>query len=95
MDNKVVPKFMGTNLTYPLCLTQVAEHEYLPPIWKDMENSPKRQQLINLQRVFDDMAQRMGVRTPIVATPGLLKITLSLSFLTDHMDSLEMGLHKF
>ena len=48
-----------------------------------------------LQRALDDTARRLRVQAPIVVTPGLLNLTLSLGFLLDHRDNWGMGLHQF
>ena len=45
--------------------------------------------------MFNDMVKQKGVRTPIVATPGLLKMTLSLSFCLNQRDNLGTGIHRF
>ena len=82
---------MGKNLTYLLHLYQVAYHESLPPIWKVLVGAPKRQKLMCLQQAFDDTARRIGVRAPIVATPGLLNMTLFISFCLNHRDYLGDG----
>ena len=66
-----------------------------PLIWKELSGVPKLHHLTTLQRALDDTARRMGVHTPIVATPVLIKLTLSLYFLLDHQDNLLTGLHQF
>ena len=92
-DNKGFPKFLGTNLTYLLRLTQVIEHESLPSTWKAPAYAPKRQHTINLQRESYKTSGQLGVRAPVVTTPRLLNMTLSPSFRLDQMDDLGTGLH--
>ena len=94
-DNKGLPEFMGKNMTYILCLSQVAEHESLPPVWEELADAPKRKHLTTLKSAFDDKARWLGVCSPIGVTPGLLKMNLSLRFCLDHRDNLGMGLHQF
>ena len=47
------------------------------------------------QRNLDDTTWSLSAWAPILATPGLLKITLALGFLLEHHDDLCSGLHKF
>ena len=50
---------------------------------------------MTLQRALNDTAHRLSVRAPIVAMPGLLKLTLDLGFRLDCCNDLGMGLHQF
>ena len=59
------------------------EHEALTPIWKELARFPERQHLTTLQRALDKTAHFLSIHMPIVATPGLLKITSSLGFRLD------------
>ena len=59
-----------------------------------MSNSPKRQKLTTLQFDFDDTARRLSVRSPIVATRSLMKMTLALGFRLYHMYNLVTGIHQ-
>ena len=79
-DEKGIPDFLGSNLTYLISLGQVSKHETFPPIWKELAGGAKCQHLMMLQRALNDTARRLSVCAPIVATPGLLKITVSLGF---------------
>ena len=48
-----------------------------------------------LQRAFNTAAEYMGLRTPTIATPSLLKLVLALGFRMESRDDLTMGLHPF
>ena len=72
------------NLTYLLRLSQVAEYELLPPVWKALVDASKRQHLMTLHKYFDNMAQWMSIRDPIVTTLGLFNMTLVLIFRLNH-----------
>ena len=48
-----------------------------------------------LQRAFDTAAEDIGMRTPTIATPSLLKLVLELGFRTESRDDLTTGLHPF
>ena len=61
VDNKVVPKFLGVNLNYLPCLSQVLDHESLPPVWKALEDAPRRQHLTTLHLAFGETVQRLYV----------------------------------
>ena len=50
---------------------------------------------MTLQRALYDTTRRLSVQVPIIATPGMLKITLALGCRLDHCDNLGSGLHKF
>ena len=93
--NKGVPKFLGTNLTYLLRLTQVADHKLIPPVWKALSGASNRHQPTSLQLSLDETTRLLGVCAPIAATPGLLKMILYLSFRLNHRDDMGMELHKF
>ena len=79
-DKKGVLCLLGTNLTNILCIGQVSDQEYLPPIWKDLAGGPKHQHMKTLQKVLDDTACCLRFHAPIVVMPGLLKLTLALGF---------------
>ena len=64
-------------------------------MWKELARAPKRQHLAILQRPLDDTARRLSVRVPIVATPGIFKLTLDLGFYLYHCDNFGTGLHQF
>ena len=51
--------------------------------------------MTTLQRDLDDTARRLSVRAPIIATRGMLNITLKLGSRLDYRDDLGMGLHPF
>ena len=72
----------------------MAEHNSLLSVWRVLSDAPKSHHLTALQRAFGDTAWRLGIRPPIVATPGLLKITLSLIFHLNHRYNLGTGLHQ-
>ena len=55
----------------------------------------KHQHLTTLQMHLDDTACCLRVHTPIIATPGILKITLDLGFYLDNHNDLGTGLHQF
>ena len=57
--------------------------------------APKRQHLTTFQRSLNDTARNLGVRAPIVATPGLIKLNLALGFRLNQCDGLGMGLNQF
>ena len=63
-----------------LNLVQVANAQYLPPVWEDLARASKHQQLLVLQRAFDGTAEEMGLRSPTIVTPSLLKLVLALRF---------------
>ena len=48
-----------------------------------------------LQWAFDGTAEEMGLRTPTIATPSLLKLVLALGFWMKSRDDLTTGLHPF
>ena len=48
-----------------------------------------------LQQDFDGTAKDMGLRTPTIATPSLLKLVLALGFRMESRDDLTTGLHPF
>ena len=50
---------------------------------------------MTLQRDLYNITRRLSVQTPIIATPGLLKITLKLGYRLEHCDNLGSGIHKF
>ena len=62
---------------------------------KELLRSTKGQHLKTLQRALDDIVWHLSVRTYIVATTGMLKLTLALGFCLDHRDNLVTGLHHF
>ena len=94
-DSKGVSDLLGKNLSYLLRLCQVADHNLLLPVWKELSDSPKRQQLTTLHHIFDDMAQWMGVCAPIITAPSLLRLYLTLIFRLNHRDDPGTGLHQF
>ena len=51
--------------------------------------------MTTLQRYFNTTDRRLRIRTPIVATPGLLELGLALGFHLDHRNDLVAGLHQF
>ena len=55
----------------------------------------KSQHLTTLQRDLDDTAWHLSFRAPIVATPGMLNLTLLLGVHLEHRDNLGLGLHYF
>ena len=72
----------------------MAEHASLPPIWKALADAPNQQTLTTLYHVFNNTSRWLNVRTPIVATPGLLNIALTLGFRLNLKENLEMWLHQ-
>ena len=62
---------------------------------KELARAPKRQHLTTLQRALNDTPRRLSARAPIVATPGLIKLTLDLGFRIDHRYNIGTGLHQF
>ena len=62
----------------------------LPPVWK-ARNALKQQQLTTLQRVFEDTALRLSIHDLFFATPGLLKLNLTIGFCINHRDDLGTG----
>ena len=64
-------------------------------MWKELAAPPICQHLMTLQRALDNTTRRLNVQAPINATPGLLKITLTIGFRLEHRDDLGSGLHKF
>ena len=92
---KGVPYILGSKLNYLLRFVQVAAHKDPPPMWKELVGYPKRQHLTTHQRALDDTARRLGVWAPIVATPVLPKLTLSLGFRLEHRNDLVTSRHKF
>ena len=89
IENRVLD-LLGSNLTYLLHLIQVASHEDLSPVWKELAGGLKHQ---HLTRALDDTAQHLSVRAPIVTIPGLLKLTLALGLRLEHRDTSGLGLH--
>ena len=64
-------------------------------MWKELSGPLNRQHLTMLQRALEDTAWRLRIHAPIVATPGMIKITLELGFYLEHRDGLGLGLHQF
>ena len=62
---------------------------------KGTREGPKRQYLTTLQRSLNNTARHLSIHTPIIKTPGLLKLTLVLGFQLDHCKNLDKGLHQF
>ena len=60
-----------------------------------MERASKHQQLLVLQRAFGGTAKEMGLCSPTIATPSLLKLVLALGFRMESRDDLTTGLHPF
>ena len=48
-----------------------------------------------IHRALDDTAHRLSIRASILATPGLIKLSLDLGFFLYHRDNLGTGLHQF
>ena len=48
-----------------------------------------------IHRVLDDTAHRLSIRAHILATPGLLKLSLALGFCLYHRYDLGTGLYQF
>ena len=94
-DNKVAIEYFGANLAHLLNLVQVTDAKYLPPVWEALARESKHQQLLVLQRAFDTSAKDMGLRTPTIATPYLLKLVLATGFRIEIRDDLTTGLHPF
>ena len=78
-----------------LKLVRVTDSKDLPPVWEALSRASKHQQLLVLQRAFDAAAEDMGLRTPTIATPSLLKLVLVLGFWMESRDNLTTGLHPF
>ena len=83
-EEKGVPDLLGTNMTYLLHLGQVYGYEALLPFYKELTGVPNLHHLKTMQRALDDTAYCLSVRAPIVTTPGLIKLTLSLGFYLEH-----------
>ena len=79
-ENKGFPELLGTKLTYLILLAQVSNHKSLPDAWWDLSDTINKQQLVSLQRAFDDTSRRLDVGDPTIATPDILNMTLSLVF---------------
>ena len=94
-ERKGAAEYFGANLTHLLNLVQVTNAQDLPPVWEALVRVSKHQQLLVLQRAFDGTAKEMGLRTPTIATPSLLKLVLALGFRMESRDDLTMGLHPF
>ena len=71
----------------------MAEQEFLPLVWKALADSPKWQHLNTSQTAFDDIERRLSVHAPIIATPGILKMTINLGLRLYNRDDLGMGIH--
>ena len=92
---KGIPDLLGSNIICLLRLGRLVAHKYLPPVWNELVKEPKSQHLTTLQRALDNTARRLSARVPIVVTPGLLNLTLSLGFRLYHHSDLGTGLHQF
>ena len=79
-ENKGASEYFGANLAHLLNLVYMTDSKDLPPVWEALAQASKHQQLLVLQRAFDTAAQDMGLRTPTIATPSLLKLVLALGF---------------
>ena len=53
------------------------------------------QHMTTLHRVLNDTAPRLSIWSPIIVTPGLLKLTLALGSCLEHRDDLGLGIYKF
>ena len=62
-------------------------------MWKKLVRALKLQHLTTLHRAYDNIVWRLSVHAPIVATPGLLKLTLALGLRIYHHDNLISVLH--
>ena len=94
-DNKGAAEYFGMNLAHMLKLVHITDSKDLPPVWEDLAQATKHQQLIVLQRAFDTAAEDMGLRTPAIATTSLLKLVLALGFRMESRDNLTTRLHPF
>ena len=94
-DNKGATEYFGANLAHLLNLLQVTNAKDLPPFWEALARASRHQQLLVLQQAFDASAEDMGLRTPTIATPSLLKLVLALGFRMESRDDLTMGFHLF
>ena len=54
----------------------------------------RRQRLMMLQRALNNTTRRLSVQAPIIATLGLLNITVAIGFRLEHHKDLGLGLHK-
>ena len=91
---KGIPELLGYNFTYLLRLGQVAALKDTPA-WKEPTRAPKHQHMMTLQKDLGNISHCLSVCTPIIATPGLPKLTLALGFCLDHRDDLYTGTHQF
>ena len=55
----------------------------------------KCQHMMKIQRALNNIARHLNVRTPIVVTSCLIKLTLALGFCLDHRDNLGTCPHLF
>ena len=94
VEEKGVPDLLGSNLTYLLLLRQVAAHEDLSTMWKELLGSPKCQHMMTLQKAFDNTAQRLSIRAPIGVPTGMLNLNLALGLRLEHRNDLGSGLHQ-
>ena len=74
---------------------QVIDSKDLPPVWEALARATKHQQIVVLQWAFGTAAEDMGLRTPTITTPSLLKLVLALGFRMEIRDDLTTGLHPF
>ena len=94
-ENKGAAEYFGANLAHLLNLVQVTDQKDLTPIWETFAQATKHQQLLVLHRAFDTAAEDMGLRTPTITTPSLLKLLLALGFRMEIRDDVTTVLHPF
>ena len=73
----------------------MTDSKNLSPVWEALARATKHQQLLVLQRAFDTAAEDIGLHTPTIATPSLLKLVLALRFRMKSWDDLATRLHPF
>ena len=82
-------------MAHLLNLVQVTDAKDIPPVWEALARASKHQQLLVLQRAFNEAAEDMGLRAPTIVTPSVLKLVLLLGFRMEIRDDLTTGLHPF
>ena len=80
---------------YLIKLTQADTAGDIPPFWKNLVIAKKQHQLTVLQLSLDNTSLLLRIRAPMVDSPALLCIVVSLTFRLDYKDDLTTSLHPF
>lgn len=94
---KPLSKLIGTRGVANLLLyCNVASENLLPPIWKELANTGKGQQLSVLQFAIDDQKRQCAEpEIQFIVSPNILQIVKTLAFEMTSLTSVTTGLNPF